>query len=71
MIKGEQMTTQPKSNQTKRLGRPKKSELDKVQYQRIAVYYSDYDRFKDKLDQNSEALTDAFSKMVDYYCSLD
>lgn len=51
----------------KTLGRPKKSENDKVQYQRIAVYLDDYLKLVAKVKAKRIKITDAFSEMVDKY----
>lgn len=52
----------------KRSGRPKKAEHEKVKYQRIAVYSSDYERLSSELARRGgKKLTDAFSEMVTDY----
>lgn len=51
----------------RRSGRPKKAEADKVQYQRIAVYLSDYKALVEELDKRDVKLTDAFKEMVKVY----
>lgn len=56
-------------------GRPKKAEHEKIQYQRIAVYSSDYLKLTHKIEQknkqlapeNKVTLIDAFSQMVKKY----
>lgn len=59
-------------NNKKRSGRPKKSENEKIQYQRIAVYMDDYLKFIAAINRNKEnnpklQLTDVFSEMVAKY----
>jgi hypothetical protein len=56
-----------KTETKRRSGRPKKAEADKVQYQRIAVYLSDYKDLVEELDKRDVKLTDAFTEMVKSY----
>lgn len=51
----------------RRSGRPKKAEYEKVQYQRIAVYFEDYQKLVKKIDKRGVKLTDAFTEMVSDY----
>lgn len=56
----------------KRPGRPRKEDNEKVEYQRIAVYKNDYEKFlsfvKKRKALNPEfKLTDAFTEMVAKY----
>lgn len=56
----------------KRSGRPKKAESEKVKYQRIAVYLSDYEKLAEeverrKLKEPKFKLLDAFKEMVADY----
>jgi len=51
----------------RRSGRPKKSEHQKVKYQRIAVRMQDYERFVAKLEKRDEQMIVAFGQMVDSY----
>lgn len=54
-------------NDVKKLGRPKKREDDKVQYQRIAVYLEDYLILLEKVNKKRTKITDAFTEMVKKY----
>lgn len=54
-------------NDVKKLGRPKKREDDKVQYQRIAVYLEDYLILVAKVNKKRTKITDAFTEMVKKY----
>ena len=54
-------------NDVKKLGRPKKREDDKVQYQRIAVYLEDYLILLEKVNKKRVKITDAFTEMVKKY----
>lgn len=47
-------------------GRPRKAEHEKVQYQRIAVYASDYERLTNRLAENDK-ITEVFTQMVDNF----
>lgn len=51
----------------RRSGRPKKTESEKVRYQRIAVYVSDYEELLRKIKNADGGIAKAFSEMVKRY----
>jgi len=51
----------------RRSGRPKKADEDKVRYQRIAVYFQDYEKLAKEIEKQGVKLTDAFTEMVSDY----
>lgn len=58
----------------RRSGRPMKAEEEKVRYQRIAIYFEDYEKLtkeirRRKIKDKKYGLTDAFAEMVAKYMS--